>query len=135
MPSVLAAEQATALKTCCGLQLRPFLLHCSASRHAKTNPAYPDLKLGCPSWPNRILQTWKLTSTVLMQATRDYVVGQGIEPVVSEVATELGIALPLDFQSRKCKHEEDIVKFDLILVMDKFTASDFLKEVCGAGAC
>lgn len=62
------------------------------------------------------------------KATRDYTIGQGPENVVAEVAAELGISLPANFQSRHCDYEGDVVKFDLICVMDKFTASDFLKE-------
>ena len=65
----------------------------------------------------------------IVQATRDYSIGQPPEAVVAEVATELGIPLPSGFKARLCNHEQDIVKFDLVLVMDKFSASDFLKEV------
>ena len=67
-----------------------------------------------------------------MQATRDYNIGQRPDAVVTEVAAELGITLPPNFEARLCNHEQDIVKFDLVLVMDKFSASDFLKEVRNA---
>ena len=76
---------------------------------------------GC--YQNSVSTPW------VLQGTRDYNVGQSVDPIVAEVANDLGIPLPLGFASRTCNHVEDVVKFDMILVMDKFTASDFLKEV------
>ena len=46
-----------------------------------------------------------------------------------EVAREEGLPLPPDFQARQLKPETDIVAFDIVLVMDKFTAADVLREV------
>ena len=46
-----------------------------------------------------------------------------------EVAQEEGLALPANFQARQIKPEADIVAFDMVLVMDKFTAADVLREV------
>lgn len=37
--------------------------------------------------------------------------------------------LPAGFQARQLKPETDIVAFDMVLVMDKFTAADVLREV------
>lgn len=39
------------------------------------------------------------------------------------------MALPAGFQARQMKPETDIVAFDMVLVMDKFTAADVLREV------
>lgn len=41
----------------------------------------------------------------------------------------MGIELPADFQARQINPERDIVEFDVVLVMDKFTAADVLREV------
>lgn len=41
----------------------------------------------------------------------------------------MGIELPADFQARQINPERDIVEFDIVLVMDKFTAADVLREV------
>ena len=46
-----------------------------------------------------------------------------------EVAQEEALALPLDFRARQLVPETDIVAFDIVLVMDKFTAADVLREV------
>lgn len=72
---------------------------------------------------------------MLLQATRDYNVGAPPEPVVAEVASQMGVHLPQNFAPRKCDHAQDVVRHDLILVMDKYTASDFLKEVRMAFLC
>lgn len=61
--------------------------------------------------------------------SRDYNVGEGPEVVVQEVAAENSIQLPEDFRARQFSPEEDIVHFDLVVVMDKFTAADVLREV------
>ena len=55
--------------------------------------------------------------------------GEGPEPFVLEVAQEEGLALPASFQARQLVPETDIVAYDLVLVMDKFTAADVLREV------
>jgi hypothetical protein len=39
------------------------------------------------------------------------------------------VELPAGFAARKFDREKDIVQFDLVLVMDKFTAADVLREV------
>lgn len=44
----------------------------------------------------------------------------------------MGIELPADFQARQINPERDIVEFDIVLVMDKFTAADVLREVCAS---
>lgn len=46
----------------------------------------------------------------------------------------MGIELPEDFQARQINPERDIVQFDIVLVMDKFTAADVLREVRSATA-
>ena len=45
-----------------------------------------------------------------------------------EVAREEGLVLPPGFQARQLVPETDIVAFDVVLVMDKFTAADVLRE-------
>lgn len=49
---------------------------------------------------------------------------------MSEVAAWNDVTLPEDFKARHFSPEEDIVQFDLVVVMDKFTAADVLREVC-----
>lgn len=39
------------------------------------------------------------------------------------------VQLPKNFQARQFKETEDIVHYDMVLVMDKFTAADVLREV------
>lgn len=53
--------------------------------------------------------------------------------MVSEVAAENDVTLPEDFKARTFSPEEDIVQFDLVVVMDKFTAADVLREVTPRG--
>lgn len=63
------------------------------------------------------------------KGSRDYNVGEGPEQSVIAAAEELSIFLPTNFKARKFDHQRDIVEFDLVLVMDKFTAADVLREV------
>ena len=44
----------------------------------------------------------------------------------------MGIQLPQDFKARQINPEKDIVQFDIVLVMDKYTAADVLREVTHA---
>ena len=60
---------------------------------------------------------------------RDYNVGEGPEAFVLQVAREEGLTLPHHFKARQLVPETDIVAFDIVLVMDKFTAADVLREV------
>ncbi len=64
-----------------------------------------------------------------MQATRDYNIGEGPEASVLAAAHELGLVLPEGITARLFDHERDIVAYDLVLVMDKFTAADVMREV------
>ncbi|BDA42857.1 probable low molecular weight phosphotyrosine protein phosphatase [Coccomyxa sp. Obi] len=79
----------------------------------------------------QILQDRGLSEEVLCESkgTRDYNLGEGPEVVVTEVAAENDITLPEDFKARHFSPDEDIVQFDLVMVMDKFTAADVLREV------
>ncbi|KAK9909328.1 hypothetical protein WJX75_000581 [Coccomyxa subellipsoidea] len=78
-----------------------------------------------------ILHGRGLSDEILCESkgTRDYNLGEGPEAVVSEVAAENDVTLPEDFKARTFSPEEDIVQFDLVVVMDKFTAADVLREV------
>lgn len=67
-----------------------------------------------------------------LQATRDYNVGEPPETSTVAVAAELGLRLREDFAARTFDFEGDTVHFDMILVMDKFTAGDVMREV---GTC
>ena len=64
-----------------------------------------------------------------LQATRDYAVGEAAHPATSAAAQALGIELPPQFAARKFDYTNDTVHFDMILVMDKFTAGDVMREV------
>ena len=43
----------------------------------------------------------------------------------------MGLSLDENFKARQVNPERDIVLFDVVLVMDKFTAADLLREVRG----
>lgn len=64
-----------------------------------------------------------------MQGTRDYNVGEGPDVSVQAVAQQMGLSLDPDFKARQVNPEQDIVHFDVVLVMDKYTAADLLREV------
>lgn len=64
-----------------------------------------------------------------LQGTRDYNVGDGADVSVQAAAQQMGLQLPETFQARQINPEKDIVCFDIVLVMDKFTAADVLREV------
>ncbi len=66
------------------------------------------------------------------QGTRPYNVGEGPEPAAVAAAATLGLALPPDHAARLFEPADDIVRHDLLLVMDKYTAGDVMREV-GAG--
>eukprot|EP01025_Chloroclados_australasicus_P063031 TRINITY_DN8311_c0_g1_i2.p2 TRINITY_DN8311_c0_g1~~TRINITY_DN8311_c0_g1_i2.p2 ORF type:complete len:287 (-),score=39.64 TRINITY_DN8311_c0_g1_i2:426-1286(-) len=65
---------------------------------------------------------------VASKGSRDYNVGEGAENVVLEVTKEFGLDASTHV-ARKFDAEADIVSSDLVLVMDKFTAADVLREV------
>ena len=67
-----------------------------------------------------------------MQGTREYNVGDAPDVAAQAAAQQMGVELPGDFQARQINPEEDIVQFDIVLVMDKFTAADVLREVRAA---
>ena len=64
-----------------------------------------------------------------MQGTRDYNIGEGPDVSVQAAAQSMGLELRNDFKAQHINYEEDIVNFDVILVMDKYTAADVLREV------
>lgn len=45
------------------------------------------------------------------------------------VAQQMGLELDPNFKARQVNPERDIVHFDVVLVMDKYTAADLLREV------
>ncbi|GAB4821620.1 hypothetical protein N2152v2_008666 [Parachlorella kessleri] len=63
------------------------------------------------------------------KASRDYNVGDGPEASAETVLTRVGLEAPPGFQARQFEEAADIVAFDLVIVMDKFTAADVLREV------
>lgn len=64
-----------------------------------------------------------------LQATRDYNIGEPAEPSAVAAAASLGCEMPAGFAAKKFDYEGDTVAFDLVLVMDKFTAGDVMREV------
>ncbi|KAH7291577.1 hypothetical protein KP509_29G022500 [Ceratopteris richardii] len=62
------------------------------------------------------------------KGTRDYNTGDKPDGNVLEVAKDLGLDIK-DHSATVFKCERDVVLYDLLLVMDKFTASDVLKDV------
>eukprot|EP00210_Caulerpa_lentillifera_P006713 g6415.t1 len=63
------------------------------------------------------------------RATRDYNIGEGPDPAVIEASENLSIFLNENKKAELFNYEKDIVLFDLVLVMDKFTAADVLREI------
>ncbi|DBA94929.1 TPA: hypothetical protein ACH3X1_002458 [Trebouxia sp. C0004] len=63
------------------------------------------------------------------KGTRDYNVGDGADVSVQAAVQQMGLQIPENFQARQINPERDIVCFDVVLVMDKFTAADVLREV------
>ncbi len=72
-----------------------------------------------------VCSTWKC----VLQGTRDYNVGDGADVSVQAAVQQMGLQIPENFQARQINPERDIVCFDVVLVMDKFTAADVLREV------
>lgn len=65
-----------------------------------------------------------------MQACRDYNIGDPPDPAVVRAAGEIGLSLPEGKVAELFDPSRDIGVYDMVLVMDKFTASDVLREVC-----
>lgn len=65
----------------------------------------------------------------VLQGTRDYNVGDGADVSVQAAVQQMGLQIPENFQARQVNPERDIVCFDVVLVMDKYTAADVLREV------
>ena len=61
--------------------------------------------------------------------------GEAAHPATSAAAQALGIELPPQFAARKFDYTNDTVHFDMILVMDKFTAGDVMREVTSLLPC
>lgn len=81
----------------------------------------------------QLLQQAGLDELVECEAkgTRDYNLGEPPEVSTRAAAQQLGWGLPPDCAARCLDPVADIVAFDLLLVMDKFTAADVLREVSG----
>jgi protein-tyrosine phosphatase len=62
-------------------------------------------------------------------ATRDYCQGEGPDPAAVAVLAAVGLPLPPAYAARTFDQAADVVRCDLVLVMDKFTAADVLREV------
>lgn len=69
-----------------------------------------------------------LSVEVESKGTRDYNVGEGPEPAAALAAAQLGLVLP-PHAARVSDLGEDVVRFDLLLTFDKFTAADVMREV------
>lgn len=84
-----------------------------------------------------MMQVWQVITKVsnlflhdlLQQATRDYTIGEGPHPSAQVAANGLGLQLSPTFKASRFDYTDDTVHFDLILVMDKFTAGDVMREV------
>ena len=64
-----------------------------------------------------------------MQGTREYNVGEAPEASVLQELQRRQLNPPPGFAAQRMDPAQDIVQFDLLLVMDKFTAADVLREV------
>lgn len=63
------------------------------------------------------------------RGTRDYSIGEGADVSVQAAAQTMGLEIRQDFKAQQVDFEKDIVKFDVVFVMDKYTAADILREV------
>lgn len=61
----------------------------------------------------------------LMQATKDYNVGEPPDPRAVQIAEELGLQLREGATARLIDHAKDIVQYDLVLCFDKVGAVMF----------
>ncbi|GFR49616.1 hypothetical protein Agub_g11639, partial [Astrephomene gubernaculifera] len=61
--------------------------------------------------------------------TRPYNLGEGPEPAAAAAAAALGLQLPPNHAASLFDPAHHLVSYDLILVMDKFTAGDVMREV------
>lgn len=61
--------------------------------------------------------------------TRDYGLGDGPDPSAVAAAARLGLRLPAGHGARLFDPASDIVRYDLLLVLDKYTAADAMREV------
>lgn len=66
-----------------------------------------------------------------VQATQSFNVGEGPERAAVTAARARGLEIPPDFAARQFDPGADMARCDLVLVMDKFTASDVLREASG----
>lgn len=62
-------------------------------------------------------------------ATQSFNVGEGPERAAVTAARARGLEIPPDFAARQFDPGADMARCDLVLVMDKFTASDVLREI------
>lgn len=63
------------------------------------------------------------------RSTANYCIGQTAAPRAKAVAAEYGLEIPEDYTVVQFREDSDSVFADLILVFDKFTAQDVLREV------
>lgn len=79
---------------------------------------------------NSLIKETELQNVVACSSkgTRDYNLGERPDANVIEVAEDLGLNIK-DHTARFFDCAKDVVEYDLLLVMDKFTASDAMKEV------
>ena len=84
---------------------------------------------------SRAPRTERFILVTSLQGTREYNVGDAPDIAAQSAAQQMGIELPGNFQARQINPERDIVQFDIVLVMDKFTAADVLREVRPSQFC
>ncbi|GIL73462.1 hypothetical protein Vretimale_17671 [Volvox reticuliferus] len=61
--------------------------------------------------------------------TRPYNLDEGPEPAATAAVEALGLEAPVEHTARLFDPAHDIVSYDLLLVMDKYTAGDVMREV------
>ncbi|GLI64599.1 hypothetical protein VaNZ11_007906 [Volvox africanus] len=61
--------------------------------------------------------------------TRPYNLGEGPEPAAIAAVEALGLKTPVEHIARLFDPAYDILSYDLLLVMDKYTAGDVMREV------
>jgi len=80
---------------------------------------------------NKLIEEHGLSEVVECQSkgTRDYCVGEGPDAAAAAVALRLGLPLQEGQLGRHFDHIQDILEFDLLLAVDKFTLADAMREI------
>lgn len=80
---------------------------------------------------NKLLEEYGLADEITCESrgTQNYCVGEGPDALCEEVAKEMGLTLSKPMGAQHFDESFDIVYFDLLLAMDKYTLADTMREI------